>query len=827
MRLFICLLLFIPISMTVYAQEISRSPDVTGSISGKVKDAASGQPMEYATVTLYDSSGVKTLSGTVSDKSGVFLVSNLPAGRYKLTIEFIGYQAYSVPHVLSVNNREHIDLKTILLTKDAKLLGAVTVTAQSKLIDNRIDKMVFNAEKDLTSQTGVATDILKKVPQVSVDVDGNVELSGNASIRFLINGKPSTAFGSNIADVLQSIPASQIKSIEVITNPGAKYDAQGLGGIINIILKQNNARGINSSMSATAGTRVENGSFNFNARNKNIGFNAFVSGNARLAVNTASHSSRISNDAGNQTTLNTDAIGRVKRHGLESGMGFDWTLKKKNNFTATFNYNDFGNDGTRNTQQLLLLNDTTRQNISQVLSYNHSSNTAGQHNADFSVGYKRSFDKEDQELTVLVNSSFGTSRGMAGNEQHLLPADSLYYGIIAVNPGRQHETQVQIDYAQPLSKKVMLGVGGKASFFDINSSSSVNSYRPLNKAYLFDSSLSNALTYNQKVYAAYAELTFPLANLFDVKIGSRYERTENRSFFSQVPQQVQSPGYNTLVPSVFFSRKLGDNQLIKVSYSKRIERPDYGDLNPFINTSDPKNISAGNPYLKPELGQRYELSYSKDFGRVGSFIATVFYRHNSQDIQPYTKYYASLQVGDSVYKSVSISTRENIGTENNVGLNLFASLHVTAKLDLRINAFLFRRNIINEIDKGLARQSFNYRSNINASYQFNALFAAEFFGNFNSARNEVQGKYPSFTSYSFAFRKIARNKKTSLALTAVNPFNEYITQRLELYGSNFTQTSLQKIPFRSIGLNFTWKFGKLAFKKDKEDNSPDLSAPQQ
>src|SRR3982751_2382796 len=175
-------------------------------------------------------------------------------------------------------------------------LQNVIVTGSTKLIDNRIDKLVFNAEKDITSQTGVATDVLKKVPQVSVDVDGNVELAGSSSIRFLINGKPSTAFGSSITDVLQSIPASQIKSIEVITNPGAKYDAQGLGGIINIILKKSTAQGINGNLSLSAGTRADNGSFNFNARKGTFGINAFFSGNARLTSKAPFSSDKLSAD---------------------------------------------------------------------------------------------------------------------------------------------------------------------------------------------------------------------------------------------------------------------------------------------------------------------------------------------------------------------------------------------------------------------------------------------------------------------------------------------------------------------------------------------------
>jgi outer membrane receptor protein involved in Fe transport len=263
--------------------------------------------------------------------------------------------------------------------------------------------------------------------------------------------------------------------------------------------------------------------------------------------------------------------------------------------------------------------------------------------------------------------------------------------------------------------------------------------------------------------------------------------------------------------------------VIKLSYSKRIERPDYGDLNPFINTSDPKNITAGNPYLLPELGDRIELGYSRNLGNVGSVMITGFYRHNRQDIQPYVKYYPSLAVGDSTYSNVSVSTRENIGTEDNTGLNIFSDVHLTPKLGLRTNLSFFHRKIFNAIDVGQSRTSFNYRMNLNASYQFSNLLAGEFFGNFNSARNEVQGRYPSLTTYSIAVRKLFWNKKGSLALTATNPFNEYVTQKLEIYGPAFTTTTVRKIPFRSIGINFTWKFGQLEFKNESKEEGGDIN----
>lgn len=806
----------IMITMSGFAQQ-SGNTKGNSRIIGKVVASGSTSPLEYATVTVIDLATGKTINGTTTDQGGQFTITGIDTGSYKILIEFIGYQPKTIPRIQLVKNAT-IDLKTIQLITDAKNLQAVTVTAQAKLIDNKIDKMVFNAEKDLTSQGGVATDILKKVPQVSVDVDGNVQLAGNSSIRFLINGKPSTAFGNNMADVLQSIPASQIKSIEVITTPGAKYDAQGLGGIINIILKQTNVKGVNGNLSVTTGTRIQNGSFNFNARNKNFGFNAFVSGNARLAVSTPYTNLRQTIDTFSKTnsTLAQNGTTRVKRHGIESGIGLDWTYKKYNSFTASLNYNVFGNDNAGFIDQSLTTSNFAGNPLLHELSLNNTTSTNRAHNVDAAFNYKRTFPREDQELEFSINTSMGRSTLQSGNERQQLPSGDISYGVRNRNPGKENETQIALDYTQPITDKVLLGTGLKTTLLDITSDAAVFGYNLPGKSYSFDSSLSNNLAYHQKVYAAYAEISFPVANWFDMKVGSRYERTEIDAFYSNAQQQAKTPGYNTWVPAVFLSRKIGEDHVVKLSYSKRIERPDYGDLNPFINTSDPQNITAGNPYLLPELGQRVELSYSRDLHQLGSFMVTAFYRHNSQDIQPYVKYYPSLQVGDSLYNNVSVSTRENIGTENNTGLNLFSDMHLSKQLSLRTNIFMFHRKIINAIDAGSSRTSFNYRINLNATYQITPLVAAEFFGNFNSARNEVQGKYPSFTTYSLAVRKQFWNKKASLALTAINPFNEYVNQRLEIYGPNFTTTSVRKIPFRSIGLNFTWKFGLLEFKKDKE-----------
>ncbi|MFZ5978621.1 MAG: TonB-dependent receptor domain-containing protein [Bacteroidota bacterium] len=814
---------FLTVLLFIVSTQVQAFDAAAGKVTGKVMDAVSKQPIEYATITVLNKSTKNVVNGTITDGMGSFVIKGLAPGNYIFKIQSLGYQEYTI-NTVSVQKNASINLPVIALVKQENVLQGVTVTAKKPLVENKIDKMVFNAEKDLTSQSGVATDLLKKVPMVSVDVDGNVQLAGSSSIQFLINGRPSTAFGNNIADVLQAIPASQIKSIEVITNPGAKYDASGLGGIINIILKDNHAKGINGNLSLTAGTLLQNGSFNLTARKKNFGINAFVSGGARLRSTTSNTVDRVSMDTLNKTNvaLLQSGTSRFTRHGMQSGIGFDWTLDSMNNISGGVNYNLFGYAGSGFVNQTQTTTDIMNGGnvLSDIASFSNSNGGFHFHNIDANLNYKKTFAKPDQELDISLNSSFGHNHGYSNSEQFLVPSDSKFFGTQNDNPGTNNVHVLTVDYTQPITSKIKFGTGGRVTLTDINSTASILSLNNNTGNYYFDSTQSNHLNYHQQVYAVYSELSFPVGTLFDAKVGGRYERTEINDYYSNAISQVKTPGYNTFVPSVYFIRKLTGNSTLKISYSKRIERPSYQDLNPFVNTSDPKNISTGNPYLQPQIGNRYELSYNKQINNIGSFMIAAFYRTSNHDIQPYVVFYPDYTVGDSVFTNVSVSTRQNIGLEKNIGINLFSSIDVSNALNLRTNMFFYERNTINALDPGYNSNSFNYHINLNASYQFKHDVAAEVFGNFRSARNEVQGRYPSFTTYSFAVRKQFWNKKGSLALTAVNVFSQYLDQRTVLTGPNFTTNNLRQIPFRSIGLNFTWKFGKLEFKKD-DNTKPD------
>src|SRR5258708_2521473 len=269
--------------LTIFAQ-------TKGKISGSVVNASTKEPVDYTSISLIDQQTGKVVNGVITDAKGNFSLAGLAPGTYIIKAEFVGFKTYTKNNVEVGSGNTKIG--ALSLSPSSFSLETVTVTGTKPLVENHIDKMVFNAANDLTSQSGVALDVLKKVPSVSVDVDGNVELEGNPNIRFLINGKPSTIFGSSLADALQSIPAAQIKSIEVISSPGAKYDASGTGGIINILLKDSKVRGINGSVNLSAGTRLENGALNLNVRRNNFGVNAFFSGNEQLNTTTNNSISR-------------------------------------------------------------------------------------------------------------------------------------------------------------------------------------------------------------------------------------------------------------------------------------------------------------------------------------------------------------------------------------------------------------------------------------------------------------------------------------------------------------------------------------------------------
>lgn len=814
MKLFSILFLsFILLFTNVNAQQNK------GKISAKVIDAITKAPVEYAAISVLKQGSTSAINGGTSDTKGNFTIIGLPYGEYQLLIDFIGYKHSVIDHVVISAAKGTVILNTVLLTPTQNQLKDINITSQKSTIENKIDKLVYNVGNDITSQGGVATDILKKVPMVTVDIDGNVELLGNPSVKFLINGKPSSIFGASLADALQSIPSSQIKSIEVITSPGAKYDATGTGGIINIILKDNSVQGYNGSINLSAGTRLENGSINLNARTNKLGINAYFSGNETLRSKNLGSRTRI-NKSGDTTQNQFQSItGYTGRQGYQSGMGLDWNPTKKDNLSVSFSYHHFtsNNDIVTNQEDQQLKGAVPFSDISSVRNSNGSS---GEYAFDANVGYKKTFKKEGQELDVQYNTSFNRSNSVYYQKQDYTVGNSS--GSQGNNPGHDHQQEIAIDYTHPVNDYVTLETGAKAGIENISTASNVNNFNPTLSAFVFDPVQSVGFTYGRNVFAYYASASFKLFNFFNVKAGLRDEYTSTSVDFAG----ASIPDYNFLSPSFVLSHKISKTQTIKIAYSKRIERPDFGDLNPFVNYSDPYNISYGNPNLHPEIGNNFELNYNSSFSDGANINITAFFRHNGFDVKQYTFRQDSLLEPGGKYYNVYSQTRANVGAEITSGLNLSSSIPLTSKLTIRSNISLMQRRVlVNLPNTPPFVMGYELRMNANAAYQFSQDIAAEGFVNYQTPRVNLQGTNSSFASYNFAVKKLFWNKMASIGLTANVPFNEYVNQT-----STITQTtpkysyqySLRQVPFRSFGILLSYRFGKLEFKKDKDEQQPSL-----
>ncbi|MXV14025.1 TonB-dependent receptor domain-containing protein [Hufsiella ginkgonis] len=789
-----------------------------GKISGHVIDSLTRQPVDYASVLLYENGAARPVNGITTDPRGNFNMTGLPDGEYRLTIDFIGYKRTTVqPVILNEQNRT-VNLNALTLTPSQTELSAVAITGRPPIIENKIDKMVYNAQNDISGQAGMATDILKKVPMVTVDIDGNVELQGNSSIRFLINGKPSSLFGSSIANALQTIPASQIKSIEVITSPGAKYDASGTGGIINIILKSNNVRGINGNINASAGTRLENGSASLNIKGQKLSIGANLGGNAQLNTTTVNGVDRSSRLADTLNDLAQHGISDVNRKGYRAGLNFDWSMDKKNDLTASLGYNRSKNASSNQTDQLIRVQkgSTLLSNSASLLK---SDNHAIEQGLDLGLEYKHAFAKEDQEISFQVNADLGKATSFYNQVQQDNAVAPAFAGSTSTSPGRDNEAELALDYVHPVSDNLTIETGLKTVINDIHSTAAVYSLNKTTGTYVFSPSQSNGLDYKRYVYSAYLSGSYQLYKFLDVKTGLRYERTTSKASYSQVGKADIKP-YNTFAPSAVVSHTFKNEATVKISYSYRIERPDYEDLNPFIDLSDPRNISAGNPALQPEIGNNFELSYNKSFDKGANIFVSAFWRKNTSDIKGVSTFYSNYTIGDSVYQNVTFTTRRNIGEEIREGVNLSGSLPAGNKLTLRTNIMLANQAIINRYTGGPNVTGFGYRVNLNSAYQVNSDLVAELFGNYNSSQKNIQGNRPAFFSYNMALRKQFAAKKGSIGLSATNPFNKYNNQTTTVTTGNSTRISFREVPYRSFGVVLSYRFGKLDFKKDEQSNLP-------
>ncbi len=804
MKFTFCLSLFLITFLTGLSQSLPSKGIC--KIRGRILDSLTRQPIDYATVSAFLTGTTNVAGGMITDDKGQFTVDNLAPGEYYIKCDFMGYTPRTITGIMLNDKAVSVKVGDVLISGISKTIKEVVVKGSRNFMENHIDKMVYNVEKDISSQSGVATDVMRKIPQIAVDIDGNVELQGSQNVRVFINGKPSTLFDNNLAAALQSIPASLIKSVEVITSPGAQYDAQGAGGIINIILKDNKAKGTNGSINLSGGSRNQNGSTNLHIKNGDLDLNASLSGNCQINTRSWSGSDRKSDS----TEMQQNSYGDVIRNGYRIASGFDWAITKKHDFNGSVSYNNFGNENNGSSRQYNIL----YYPYSDTSSLRNTNNYYRYRSVDWNINYKKKFEKENQELTISYQESYGNSAYKYWLSQ-FFNGNLLYAGSKSNNNQNETNRYFTADYNHPFTKDIMLSCGLKAS---LNSTSSTS------EKYTLDTTIDNyypnarqydAFNFIKEVYAAYASLSFPINKNYGMKLGLREEATH----LSYPQDSLASVLYYFLSPSAVLSRNLKNNANIRLSYSRRIQRPGFSQLNPYVVAADPANLSQGNPNLQPQKIHSFELSYYKSFEKGNSIYASGFYRYSDFDWQGFTTFYPAFTVGDTTYRNASLATTINAGIQQIGGIYASGTIAFTQKLELRFGFGGNEKYVESNLKGGTPKNSLNWRMNANATYKFSKTTTAEAYYTYNSVRYEVQGKYPDNYYYNLGFRKQFKENKASLSIYTSSPFNTYMEQTTYISGANFNTVSTRKYVQMVFNISFYYKFGKIEFKETRNESS--------
>ncbi|RZK53206.1 MAG: TonB-dependent receptor [Pedobacter sp.] len=763
----------------------STATKITGRINAVILDSLTNQPIDYATVSLIKVKDGKTVNGGVTDAKGKITLQNVAPDEYKLAIGFIGYKNKSVI-VKTTPTKPDNTMGNVLLSPTSNTLNEVVVEGKKAIIENKIDRLVYNAEADATNAGGDATDVMRKVPMLSVDVNGNVQLRGGA-VRVLINGKPSGTMANSVADALKMLPAEQIKSVEVITSPSAKYDAEGSGGIINIITKKSNAQGVSGSVNAAAGTRQNNGSFNLTAKTNRLSVNTALGGSYAYPQNTRVE---MFNQTGNTTTIQ-NGYSKWERPGYNGSLGVDYDINAYNNISSNIKYSHFNNGGPG--QNDIFINGVPSTNISNM--------DMGFNNMDWNVDYKLTTKKVGEEFTVSGQWSQGRN---TTDYTNIFRASGVPdFTLLNNNVGKNNEYTAQTDYVLPLSKKTTLETGVKGIFRDIKSDYTENSQD-------FD--------YNQDVASAYGVLSFNLTKKIQVKGGLRAEYTKiDGVFANSLP--IENDYFN-LFPSVVISQNLKGGSTIKLSYNRRVQRPSLFYLNPFRNEANRFSVSEGNPNLDPELSDNIELGYSV-YPKASMINASIYYRRTQDIIESAI----SPIVEDGIDKI--LTTYINVGTSETFGANVFASYNPKPKWTLMTNIGVNTYNVSNDFTGVNTPTYLNYNLFLRSATTFSKGLSLEFFGVLNSPRRTFQGKTDAMVFYGAALKQEILKKKGSIGINTLNPFSRDLHIKTENTTNGSFQSSNIYYPLRSFGVNFSYSFGKLKFTEKKKIKNDDVKQEQQ
>jgi len=825
-----------------------------GHFYGKILDSLSNKPLEAVSVQLiqnkFDTATKKrkdvVVGGMLTDKKGEFSLENLNImAQYKLKITAIGFKPYEAKVAFQLNmsgakpgdmssmlSAVDKDLGNIKLETDAKQLQDVTVSSSRAQLEMKIDRKVFNVEKNLNSVGGTAVDVMKNVPSVNVDIDGNVSLR-NATPQIFVDGRPTTM-------TLDQIPADAIASVEIITNPSAKYDASGGGaGILNIILKKNRKAGYNGNIRAGIDMRGRPSlGGDVNLKQQKVNFFAAGQFGMRKSIST------VKTDRKDIDTAYTAYL-KQRNKPVNQGffafgrMGMDYFIDNRNTLTIGGNIvrGQFKTDDVINTYRDTLKTSGTVSDRGE----RKSNSTGNFRNYGATLSFKHNFAKASKELTADLNYNYSKNDNVGDYQtQYFFTSNSPKTPLIVEQSKGGGTTQfftVQTDYVDPITDKMKIETGLRASFRNFTSFND-NYVQDPGGQYILIARLSNNYKFDDALYAGYLTFSHQLKKL-SYQLGLRVESSSYTGNLITKNQKFKTDYPLSLFPSAFATYKVSDKVDMQLNYSRKINRPNFFQLIPFIDYSDSLNLSVGNPALVPEFTNLLELSYSNQYKAGNSFLATAYFRNTNDLITRYQ--YRTTNPDTSKTGTVIMNTYENANRSYTVGLELTGKNKLAKWWDLTTNVNLFNStikagNLAGSVNSSLfswfAKINNNFKLPKNFSVQLSADYTAKTLvapgGGGNRGGMGMMfggGSQPSSQGYikpifgaDFSIRKeFLKNNAASVTLQFSDIF------RTKLYathaeGPTFVQDNERRRDPQFVRLNFNWRFGKIDVSLFKKKN---------
>jgi outer membrane cobalamin receptor len=731
-----------------------------GVLSGKVIDEGSKSPVEFASVILYSVKDSSMVSGTITDASGSFSLQDLPMGKFYADVKFIGYEHMIIDDIRIFPKQPVVNLGTINLKVTAEEIGEVNVVADRTQIQYKLDKKVINVGQDLTAAGGSAVDVLEKSPSVQTDIDGNVTLRGSSSFTVFIDGKPSILQGS---DALQQIPASEIQSIEIITNPSAKYDPDGVAGIINVIMKKNRTSGVSGLVNASIGTNQKykaDALVNFHTSKMNW----FVGANYRdynFFGNSVSERTSYLTD---QTNYLNNAGSRNMVHG-GSGVktGFDYTINNNQSLSMGVEYGNF--EFGRNSNSLY----TSWNSLDATKNYYQAIDNFKVSGPYYSANmtYQYSFSKPGNILQAQVNWSNRNGDEYENVDQYNTDANGIRIDNLALEhqtteKSNENNLEAKVDYTLPLGENRRFEAGYQGKINGNLSKYNYQDYDATLSQWITNSVYSNDMQFDRNIHAAYATYADQLFG-FDYMLGIRGEYTF-RNFTQLTSNETYKIERFDYFPSVHFSRDLGHGYEAQISYSRRIQRPRDRSLNPYPSFSDEFSVQQGNPLLGPEYVDSYEFNFIKKIGNSSLSIET--YLRNGKDVMDRISYLLP--------DGRLMSTWDNIAKDRSLGAEFMANIAINKTINIMASTDLYKysmEGVLLDAGQSVQTSSYNMDARLNATFKFktNTRFQANAF--YRGPSVEAQGKEEAMFFTNVAVKQSLLKDQLGLTLSIRDPFN--------------------------------------------------------